>query len=162
MQKHFMLIRATNWQLLFLYQLCCIQNRDLLHTFQTLFVRKQGLAHLYFLYENESLQHYLSYDLRQMARFLVRSVIFQALRSSFSADSFLGGPFFLRFSVLVRVWLLDERKKYEDLMKEIFHHSPYLSHRRDNLYFHSQNTAQFRNKSLRSDGHCWGNIKLIH
>ena len=66
-----------------------------------------------FLYQNEPLQHYLSYDLRQMARFLVCSVIFQALRSSFSADSFLGGSFFLRFSVLVRVWLLNERKKYE-------------------------------------------------
>ena len=42
------------------------QNRNLWYNFQVLFVRKRGLVHPYFLYENESLQHCLSCDFRQM------------------------------------------------------------------------------------------------
>ena len=71
MRKRFMLIRTTNWQLSFLYQLRRFQNRNLWYTFQTLFEEKLGVAHPYFLYGNESFQHSLSYDLKQMATFSV-------------------------------------------------------------------------------------------
>ena len=54
---------------IFLYQLHCFQNRNLWYIFQTLFAPKRGLAHLYFSYEKESLQHCLSYDMRQIATF---------------------------------------------------------------------------------------------
>ena len=53
----------------FLYLLCHFQNRCLWYTFQTLFARKQGLSPLHFVYENESLQHCLLNDMRQMAAF---------------------------------------------------------------------------------------------
>ena len=49
------MIRATTWQLSFLYQLRRFQNSNLRYTFQTLFARKRGFEHRYFLYENESL-----------------------------------------------------------------------------------------------------------
>ena len=49
-----MLIRAINWQLWYLYQLCHFQNRNLGYTFQTLFEGKRRFAHNYFLYENET------------------------------------------------------------------------------------------------------------
>ena len=52
------------------------QNRNLGCNFQTLFARKRGLAQLYFLYENESLRHCVSYDLRRMATFVVLEVWF--------------------------------------------------------------------------------------
>ena len=51
----------------FLCQFCCFQNRSLRCSFQTFFARKRGLAHRYFLYENESLRQCLSCDLRRMA-----------------------------------------------------------------------------------------------
>ena len=54
MRKRFILTRATNCQLLLLYQIFRFQNRNLWQTFQTLFGQKRGLAHLYCLYENES------------------------------------------------------------------------------------------------------------
>ena len=56
-----MLIRATNWQLSFLYQLLHFQKRNLWYTIQTLFLRKRGLGHPDFLYKNDSLQHCHSY-----------------------------------------------------------------------------------------------------
>ena len=68
MRKRSMLIRARNWQLLFLYQLCCFQNGNLLYTFQTLFARKRGLARPYFVYENESLQLSVPYDINSFIR----------------------------------------------------------------------------------------------
>ena len=71
-----MLIRATNGKLSFLYQFLHFQNRNLRYTFQTLFAQKRGLKHPYILYENESLQYFLSYDLRKMATFLVLKVPF--------------------------------------------------------------------------------------
>ena len=40
-------------------------KRNLGNTFQTLFAQKRGLAHRDFLYENKSLPHYLSFDLRR-------------------------------------------------------------------------------------------------
>ena len=53
-----------------------------------LFSRKRGLAYLYFLHENDSLQHRLLHDLRQMTTFIVLEVrYFQRVR-------FLGSPFF--------------------------------------------------------------------
>ena len=60
MRKGFILIRAKNLRLLFLYELRRFQNRNLLCFLQMLFTGKQGLAHLNFLNENESLQHCLS------------------------------------------------------------------------------------------------------
>ena len=65
MRNCFILIRATNWQSSFLYQLRRFENRNLWYTFQTLFALKRGPTHPHLLYENESLQHYLSYDMRQ-------------------------------------------------------------------------------------------------
>ena len=44
-----MLIKAANWQLSFLYQIRCFQNRNLGYNFQTLLARKRGFAHLLFL-----------------------------------------------------------------------------------------------------------------
>ena len=67
------------------------------YTFQTLFALKQGLAHLYFLYENELLKNCLSYDLGKMATLLVLEVRF------FQQVRFLGGLFFISSRVRVRV-----------------------------------------------------------
>ena len=44
-------------------------NYNLRHTFQMLFRQKRSLAHPHFLYEKESLQHCLSYDMRQTVTF---------------------------------------------------------------------------------------------
>ena len=70
------LIRAVNWQSLFLYQFRYFQKKKLGSTFQTLFTQKRGLPYPYVLYENESLQHFLSFGLRKMATFLVLEVRF--------------------------------------------------------------------------------------
>ena len=41
-------------------------------------------------------------------------------------------------------------------MKEIFHHSPNLTHRKHNIYVHPQHTTRFGTKSLRTLGpHLW-------
>ena len=37
-------------------------------------------------------------------------------------------------------------------MKDIFHYSPNLTHKKHNLYIHTQNTARFESKSLRAFG----------
>ena len=38
-------------------------------------------------------------------------------------------------------------------MKDIFHHySPHVTHKKHNLYIHTQNTTKFGNKKLRSFG----------
>ena len=84
-----MLITAANWQSFLLYQFLCFQNRNLGCIYLTLFARKRGLAHLYFLYENESLRHCLSYYFRRMTTFLVLEVRF------FQGVRFLRGPFFV-------------------------------------------------------------------
>ena len=47
MRKRFMLIRTTNWQLSFLYEYRRFQNRNLWHTFQTLFARKLALLFIW-------------------------------------------------------------------------------------------------------------------
>ena len=60
MQKRSMLTRAANWQLSFLYQIRRFQNRNLGCNFQTLLARKRGLAHPFFLYENEPPRYYLN------------------------------------------------------------------------------------------------------
>ena len=36
--------------------------------------------------------------------------------------------------------------------KDIFHHSPNITHKKYNLYIHTQNTTKFGNKSLRAFG----------
>ena len=86
MQKHSKLIRAANWKLSFLYQICRFQNRNLWCNFQTLLARKRGLAHPFFLYGNESLRHYLWYYLKRMATFLILEVRF------FQGARFFSGP----------------------------------------------------------------------
>ena len=62
------------------------QNRNFGWNFQTLFARKRGLAHPYFSYENESLRHCFSYDLRRMATFVVLEFWF------FQGVRFFSGP----------------------------------------------------------------------
>ena len=43
-----------------------------------------------------------------------------------------------------------------NFMKEIFHHSPNLTHRKHNIYVHPQHTTRFGTKSLRALGaHLW-------
>ena len=37
-------------------------------------------------------------------------------------------------------------------MKDIFHHSPNVTHKKRNLYIHTQNTTKFGNRSLRVFG----------
>ena len=37
-------------------------------------------------------------------------------------------------------------------MKDIFHYSPNVTHKKHNLYIHTQNTTKFGNKSLRAFG----------
>ena len=51
--------KGCNLAIVFLFQFRRFQNRNLGFNFQTLFARKRGLAHPYFLYENESLRHCL-------------------------------------------------------------------------------------------------------
>ena len=120
MRKHAETFHATNWlQIglatngqLFLCQLRCFQNRYLWYTFQTLIARKRGLAHFaheaYFLYENESLQHCLSYDSRQMTKFSVRKARF------FSRGPLFMGPFFLACRVRFRI------RRLEDALEKLF------------------------------------------
>ena len=60
----------------FSYQFHRFQSRNLWCTFQTLLARKRGLAHVYFLDENESFQRCLSYDNREMAKLLSLKVRF--------------------------------------------------------------------------------------
>ena len=71
MRKRSILIRAINWQLLFLYQLRHFQNRNLWYTFHMLFKRKRGLAHTWFLNQNESVRNFSSNEIRQMTTLLV-------------------------------------------------------------------------------------------
>ena len=37
-------------------------------------------------------------------------------------------------------------------MKDIFHYSPNVTHKKHNLYIHTQNTTKFGNKSLMAFG----------
>ena len=37
-------------------------------------------------------------------------------------------------------------------LKDIFHYSPNVTHKKHNLYIHTQNTTKFGNKSLRAFG----------
>ena len=37
-------------------------------------------------------------------------------------------------------------------MNDIFHYSPNVTHKKHNLYIHTQNTTKFGNKSLRAFG----------
>ena len=37
-------------------------------------------------------------------------------------------------------------------MQDIFHYSPYVTHKKHNLYIHIENTTKFGNKSLRAFG----------
>ena len=58
--------KLTN--ILYLYQLHRFRNGNFWYIFEMLFAQKRGLAHPYFLYKNESPQHYFSYDLRKMTK----------------------------------------------------------------------------------------------
>ena len=60
MRKHEDTFHSNNGcklAIVFLIPFRCFQNRNLGCNFQTLFARKRGLSHPYFLYENESLRH---------------------------------------------------------------------------------------------------------
>ena len=86
LQKRSMVLMATNWQFV----------EFVVHFSQGYLHESEGLAHIYFLYKNESLHHCLSYDSRQMAMFLVLEVRF------FQRVRFFSGPGW------VQVWLLDD------------------------------------------------------
>ena len=44
-------------------------------------------------------------------------------------------------------------------MKDVFHYSPNLTHKKHNLCIHTQNTARFGNKSLRAfDANTWNTL----
>ena len=44
-------------------------------------------------------------------------------------------------------------------MKDIFHYSPNVTHKKHNLYIHTQNTTKFGNKSLRAfDANIWNTL----
>ena len=88
MRKRSMVIRDANCESSFLYQFRCFQNRNLGCNAQMLFTRKRGIAYYYFLYENQSLRHCLSYYLRRMTTFFVIEVRF------FEGVRFLGVCFF--------------------------------------------------------------------
>ena len=100
MRKRSMLIRADNWQLSFLYQLRRFQKRGFPYTFQTLFAQKQRLVYPYLkmdpLHKNGSFQHYISYDLRQIATYIILGIRF------FQRLCFLGVLCFLRSKEWVR------------------------------------------------------------
>ena len=94
MRKHAETFRANKgykFAIVVLYQFLHFQNRNFWYTYQTSFARKRGLAHPYFLYENKSLHHCLSYDLRQMSTLLVLEVRFfkrfHSLRVHFFSES---------------------------------------------------------------------------
>ena len=88
MEKRFILIRAANWQLSFLYQFHRFQNVNLWYFFQTFFARKRGLGHSYFLYANKSLQHFISHAMRQMATILGLEIRFFSQVQSLSHGLF--------------------------------------------------------------------------
>ena len=75
MLKRFVLIRAANLQLSFLYQFRPFQNRNLWNTSQTLFARRRSLVHPYFFMEinhfniNDNVFSSLSYILGLVVRF---------------------------------------------------------------------------------------------
>ena len=106
MRKRFILIKATKLQLSFSCKLCFFQNINLWHTFQTLTARKHGIAHLYFLYQTESLPHCLSYDFKQMARSSVQ--FFQRVQ-------FLRDPLFSSCKVHIWVRFLDNFILFQSL-----------------------------------------------
>ena len=85
-----MLIRATNWQLPFLYQLHRLQNRNFWFTFFS-----RPCTRLLFTWKWITLTLFF-YDMRQMAFWVLGVRFFQQVR-------FLGGPFFLRSSVRLQV-----------------------------------------------------------
>ena len=44
-------------------------------------------------------------------------------------------------------------------MKDVFHNSPNVTHKKHNLYIHTQNTTKFGNKSLRAfDANIWNTL----
>ena len=53
-------------------------------------------------------------------------------------------------------------------MKDVFHYSQNVTHKKHNLYIHTQNTTKFGNKSLRAFGaksgtHCLNTLnRLLH
>ena len=87
-----------------------LQNKNFWYFFQRLFARRRGLVHPYFLYENESLQHCISYDLKQMAIVLVIEDRF------FQRVCFLERLFFLRSRVLVSFRLIDDARLRRSLI----------------------------------------------
>ena len=106
MRNFFTLIRATNWQYLFLYQLHSFQNRAFWRTFHKPFSQKHVLVSSplpppYFLFVKESFHRCLLYDGRKLESLY-------ALRSGFSNGRFFMESFFLRSRVQVRVRFFDD------------------------------------------------------
>ena len=85
-----MLIRTINYAnfTVFKLDICNTLFKCYLHENEA---RKRNLAHPYFLYENESFQHCLSYEMRQMVMSLVFDVRFSK-GSVFYRVRFFSGP----------------------------------------------------------------------
>ena len=99
-------------KLSFLYHSRRFQNRNLGCNFQTLLARKRGLAHPFFLYENESLQHYPWEE-------CLRRMLFEKNDNLFNpwGPVFLSSPFFLRSWVPVLVRFFDDAQNDEQFQK---------------------------------------------
>ena len=95
MRKCSMLIRDANWKSL--YHFRCFENRNLGRNSQTLFPRKKALHTPTFYMK---LNHFVDV-FRKIATLLVLEVWF------FQRVHFLGGPFFLRSRVWVRILYLE-------------------------------------------------------
>ena len=162
MQKRSMLTRAANWQLSFLYQIRRFQNKNLGCNFQTLLARNLGLAHPFFLHENECFLHYLWYYLRRMAMFLILEVrFFQRTCFSSSPGSQSGSGFWR----CPKWWAVSETSKTDARIKTmtVFRHAVYLSVTTgSHLMLEKQN---YLSKGSEKAHVCWikhGEKKLTH
>ena len=90
-----------------------IFKTEICGTFFQRYLQEHEAFDLYFLYKNESLQHCLLYDLRQMATFSVFEVWF------FCRVRFLEGSFFLRSRVQIQVWvqILDDTQRLGQIIQ---------------------------------------------
>ena len=127
MQKRSMLKRAANWRLSFLYHIRRFQNRNLGCNFQTLLAWKRGLAHPFFLYEKESLRHYLWYYLRRMATLLIFEVrFFQGVCFSLGPGSRSGPGFSMMPKTMSR--FINFENRVHTLKWWLFSGNRYLSY----------------------------------
>ena len=91
MRKHtetFHAIKECKLAIVFFIAISLFSKQKLRRQFSNVICTKTRLAHLYFLHENESIQHCLSYYLRRMTTFLALEISF----SKGSVFSQIQGP----------------------------------------------------------------------